>query len=165
MKTFLFSFLVLLSRISFAAPVTVYTEQSITNDIFTNASFDIELFSGWIYSGKSRTVCFDVSLTDGPVVVTSVDMGCRVSTSNVVLYSQGHDLPVYVSTATTGITLSTKSVIRHVSTTGGPPINDGGKWDWCVTNIPSTYLNCRFFANGVPTVNTLLTLKSRTITP
>lgn len=103
----------------------------------------------WIQVDIRRTVSFDITFVDASAGITSVDMQCftaQVTTGGV---GTGFRLPVYVSTASTGITTSTPFTIRQVSTAGGAP--GTSNWSWSVTNIPGAYIMCSFTANGVIT--------------
>jgi len=106
-------------------------------------------YTFWIQVNTKRTVCYDIALTDANNSITSIDMLCWGSQTNTPAAGAGFRIPVYTSTAATGITTSTTSTIRQVASGGGAP--GTSSWSWCVTNIPSAFIHCGFQAQGVVT--------------
>jgi len=144
--------------------------QDTVNSIMSNRAFSAAnpQYMNWINVAGYNRICFEIDFVDANSSITSVDMQCwsaTVGAVGAVNPAVGYALQVYVSTAATGITTSVDSVIRHTSTTGLAP--GTSRWEWCVTNLPTSMFGCGFTANGVITANIdiLQTVKGRLITP
>ena len=137
----------------------------IPNSDFTGVfSVAATQWTRWIQVDTRRTVTFDITFVDASAGITSIDMQCFTSQVTTGAPGAGFRLPVYTSTSAAGVTTSTPSIIRQVSTTGGAP--GTSNWVWAVTNIPGAWIMCSFTANGVITaVVDTIDVNVRGITP
>jgi len=138
-----------------AIPNTTYTGVfSVANPQWTQ----------WIQVNTKRTVVFDVTLVDADSSITALNMDCFTAQDSLGVVTDGNRTVVYVSTAVTGTTTSVPSTISQVSITGGAP--GSSSWTWSVTNLPGSFVMCRFTAAGAVTaVVDTIAINARGINP
>jgi hypothetical protein len=116
-------------------------------------------WTGWVNTGSMRSVAFDILFTDANSSVTSVTMVCESSTASSTANDSGYDLHVLYDSATEGTSTSVPHIWSY--TTGGTK-----RWNWTVTNVPSEWLNCKFYySGGTPAAADVITVVARGITP
>lgn len=94
--------------------------------------FDTTVWTGWMYVEQLSTVCFDITFERN--TATGVTMRCETADSKVATDAgfDVHEQDISGGTANS-------YPMTWVYTTSASK-----KWPWCVSFIPSKYLNCAF---------------------
>lgn len=120
-------------------------------------------WTGWIQVDTFGRSTLDIDFVDADSDETSLDMRCETTRDSSIANDAGRDLPVIVSTASTGVNTLTQSTWRWVSTTGGAP--GSSQYTITVSNIPAPFINCLFTCQGVVEAADTITVFARALTP
>lgn len=97
-------------------------------------------WSGWILVNNQKSIVYEVELDW--TNATEVTMRCETSQVNSTPNDQGYDVHVIVSTSSAGLSQTEVSTWEHDGLAADT------RWQWTVTNINSTYVNCLFTCDG-----------------
>lgn len=169
LRRILFAFAFLLFTDASVKAQTVYQQQSTTTVRIDPAAVDCASaagarWTGWIAVSQWRNVVFDITFVDANSSAASLDVRCETTTNSGSAADSEKDLPVIVSTASTGTSVIVPAgTWSYRSTTGAAP----GSFESTlyIENIPAPFIECLFTCGAGGAAADTIGVNSRTITP